>query len=62
MTLCNDPTEPRSAMLFSPFGFIYQPTSPCPTLSAYTEPKEIAGSNITNCLKRTVYALAFKAA
>ena len=28
-----------SAMLFSPFGCIYQPTSPCPTLSvARTEP------------------------
>jgi len=44
MTLCNDPTEgflqpnPHTAMLFSPFGCIYQPTSPCPTLSAHTEP------------------------
>jgi len=42
--LCNDPTEgflqpnPHTAMLFSPFGCIYQPTSPCPTLSAHTEP------------------------
>ena len=28
----------RTAMLFSPFGCIYQPTSPCPTLSAHNEP------------------------
>jgi len=39
--LCNDPTEgflqpnPHTTM---PFGCIHQPTSPCPTLSAPTEP------------------------
>ena len=39
MTLCNDPTDgflqpnPHTAMLFSPFGCIYQLTFPCPTLS-----------------------------
>ena len=30
--------SPHIAMLFSPFGCIYQPNSPCPTLSAPTEP------------------------
>ena len=30
--------KPHTALLFSPFGYIYQPTSPCPTVSAHTEP------------------------
>ena len=34
MTLLN----PDTVILFSPFGCIYQPTSPCPTLSAHTKP------------------------
>jgi len=60
--LRNDPTEvflqlnPHTAMLFSPFGCIYQPTSPCPTLSAHTE-HNLAGSDITNCLTHTMYAI-----
>jgi len=45
-------------MPFSPFGCIYQPTSPCPTLSTHTEPisKDMAGSDITNCLAQTCYS------
>ena len=61
MTLCSDPTKgllqpnPHTAMLFSPFGCIYQPTSPVPPFLLILNqfPKEIAGSNITNCLTHT---------
>ena len=35
MTLLRDFSS--QTLLFSPFGCIYQPTFPCPTLSAHTE-------------------------
>ena len=68
--LCNDPTEgifqpnPHTALLLSPFGCIYQPTSPVPPflLPLNQSPKEVAGSDITNCLTHTMYAKAFKVA
>ena len=70
--LCNDPTEgflqpnPHTAMLFHPLG-VY--TNPLPPVSPFlltlnqSSPKEIAGSDITNCLVHsyTKYAIAFKA-
>ena len=64
--LGNDPTEgllqpnPLTAMLFSPFGCIYQPISPSPTLllTLNQSPKEVAGSDITNCLTHTMYAMS----
>jgi len=67
---CNDPTEgflqpnPRTAMLFSLFGCIYQPTSPVLLflLTLNHSPKETAGNDITNCLTHTMQAIAFKAA
>jgi len=66
MTLLRDflQPNPHTAMLFSPFGYIYQPTSPVPPflLPLNQYPKEIAGSDITSCLTHTMYAKAFKAA
>jgi len=44
--------NPDTAMLFSPFGCIYQPT-PCPNLllTLNLSPKDIAGSDITNIIE-----------
>ena len=66
MTLLRDflQPNPHTAVLFSPFECIYQPTTPVPPflLPLNQYPKEIAGSDITNCLTHTMYAIAFKAA
>ena len=48
--------------------WVYIPNPPPPVLPfesllpLNTYPKEIAGSDITNCLTHTMYAVAFKAA
>jgi len=42
------------------FWCIYQPTSPCLTLSAHTEP--ISQGNCWKCLTHAMYAIAFKVA
>ena len=58
MTLLN----PDTVMLFSPFGCIYQPTSPCPTLSAHTKP--ISHGHcwklVTSQIVCNIHAIAFK--
>ena len=48
-TLLRDFYSQSHAVL--PFGYIYQPTSPCPTLFATLNqcPKDIAGSDIEDC-------------
>jgi len=70
--LCNDPTEgyftakpTHSRAVFTLWVYIptHLPLSyPLSLLPLNQYPKEIAGSDITNCLTHTMYAIAFKAA
>jgi len=55
---------PHTAMLFHTLGVYTNPPPPVPPflLTLNQSPKEIAGSDITNCLTHTMYAIAFKAA
>jgi len=46
----------HSTAVFALWVYIFQPASPCLTLSAHTEPNDIAGSGITNCLTHTCYS------
>ena len=68
--LCNDPTEgfftakpTHSCAVFT--LWVYIPNPPPPVLPFESllplnhYPKEIAGSDITNCLTHTMYAIAF---
>jgi len=66
--LHNNPIEgfsqpnPHTAMLFHPLGVYTSPPPPVPPflLILSQSPKDIAGSDTTNCL--TQHAIAFKAA
>ena len=73
--LCNDPTEGffysqthTQPCCFHPLGVLLRvytnPPPPVPPflLPLNQYPKEIAGSDITNCLTHTMYAIEFKAA
>ena len=68
--LYNDPTEGffsqthTQPCCFHPLGVYTNPPPPVPPflLTLNQSPKEIAGSDITNCLTHTMYAKAFKVA